>query len=53
LERRLRAPFLFLKAREEPMLRAIAVIFTLSVLAVPAQAQVFRCEQDGNTVFSD
>jgi hypothetical protein len=35
------------------MLRAIAVIFTLSVLAVPAQAQVFRCEQNGNTVFSD
>jgi hypothetical protein len=35
------------------MLRAMALIFTLSVLAVPAQSQVFRCEKDGNTVFSD
>ncbi|PPI84870.1 hypothetical protein KEHDKFFH_06590 [Marinobacter maroccanus] len=35
------------------MLRASALIFTLSVLAVPAQAQVFRCEKDGNTVFAD
>lgn len=35
------------------MVRATALIFALSVLAVPAQAQVFRCEKDGNTVFSD
>lgn len=35
------------------MLRAIALIFTLSTLASTAQAQVFRCEQNGNTVFSD
>ena len=35
------------------MLQAIALFFTLSALAVPSQAQVFRCEQDGNTVFSD
>lgn len=35
------------------MLQAIALFFTLSALAVPAQAQVFRCEKDGNTVFSD
>jgi len=34
------------------MLQAIALLFTLSALAVPAQAQVFRCEKDGNTVFS-
>jgi hypothetical protein len=53
LERRLRAPFLFLKTREEPMLRAIALMFTLHALAAPTQAQVFRCEKDGNTVFSD
>lgn len=35
------------------MLRGIALMITLSVLALPAQAQVFRCEKDGNTVFSD
>jgi hypothetical protein len=35
------------------MLQAIALVFTISVLAAPAQAQVFRCEKDGNTVFSD
>jgi len=35
------------------MLRAIALTFSLFALAVPAQAQVFRCETDGNTVFSD
>jgi len=35
------------------MLRAIALMFTLYALAAPAQAQVFRCEKDGNTVFSD
>lgn len=35
------------------MLRGMALMFTLSVLALPAQAQVFRCEKDGNTVFSD
>lgn len=35
------------------MLQAIALFFTLSALAGPSQAQVFRCEQDGNTVFSD
>ena len=35
------------------MLRAMALMLALSVLAVPAQAQVFRCEKDGNTVFSD
>ncbi|SNC63049.1 protein of unknown function [Marinobacter sp. es.048] len=35
------------------MLKGIALMLTLSVLAVPAQAQVFRCEKDGNTVFAD
>ncbi len=35
------------------MIKGMALMLTLSVLAVPAQAQVFRCEQDGNTVFSD
>jgi|TARA_Y100001001_G_scaffold129334_1_gene128415 hypothetical protein len=39
--------------REEPMIKGMALMLTLSVLAAPAQAQVFRCEQDGNTVFSD
>ncbi|WP_228744387.1 DUF4124 domain-containing protein [Marinobacter salsuginis] len=31
----------------------MALTLTLSVLAVPVQAQVFRCEKGGNTVFSD
>lgn len=35
------------------MLRAIALMFTLYALAATAQAQVFRCEKDSNTVFSD
>lgn len=35
------------------MPRVIALMFTLLALAVPAQAQVFRCDTDGNTVFSD
>ena len=35
------------------MIKGMALMLTVSVLAVPAQAQVFRCEKDGNTVFSD
>jgi hypothetical protein len=44
---------LFLIKLEEPMVKGIALMLTLSVLAVPAQSEVFRCEKDGNTVFSD
>lgn len=35
------------------MRQIIALTATMLALALPAQAQVFRCETDGNTVFSD